>query len=401
MTAPQRGKPVSKILLADPDRESRLQLRRLLDHGNAYEFVEAATGADTLAAVRDHNPDLILMDVALPDQDGFDLCLLLRADERTRTIPILVVTALDKPEDKIKAFKMGANDYLVKPTGQVETNARVEAQLRMKRYQDRQKELLTELKRTQDVLMQASKLSAAGTLAAGVAHEFNNILQILDAHAALCSQSRDEADVTEMIRVVREVSSRGGRIAQGLLDFARRDELQNKQPADLKELVERNLDLMRGGCRKFGVEIARKFEDGLPKVECYPGQLSQVLVNLVQNSIDAMHRSEVRRLTVEVRRCACRGAACGADPLGEQERKKGCIQIVVSDTGKGVAASVREKIFEPFVTTKGVLGGGSDSTPGTGLGLSVSYGIVRRHGGFIRFVSEEGQGAEFTVSLPL
>ena len=172
------------ILIVDKDSQSRGLLKNILSRAHAdYRFLEAGDGEETQKIIAEKMPDLIILDVMMPGNEGFDLCLLLKADERYRNIPVLIITLLDKLEDKIRGFKVGASDYILKPINELETNARVEAHLRIKRFQDRQLELNHELRKAQSALMQTSKLSAAGTLSAGVAHEFNNILQIIGGFA--------------------------------------------------------------------------------------------------------------------------------------------------------------------------------------------------------------------------
>jgi signal transduction histidine kinase len=336
----------------------------------------------------------------MPDNEGFDLCLVLKSDERYKDIPVLIITSLDRLEHKVTVFKMGASDYILKPLNPLETIARVEAQLRIKRFQDRQKELNAELRRTHTALLQSSKMSAVGTLAAGVAHEFNNILQIIAANAELCSITRTEEDLANFFRIIKECTDRGGKIARGLLDFSRKEEYQSKETVRLTTLVAQTMKLMEKNFRDNKVNVSVQLDD-VPDFEGYPGQLVQVIVNLVNNAIEAMRDRPTRELTVRLRRCGCDTAYCQADTLHAAERREGCTQLICQDSGCGVPGNLKDKIFEPFMTTKGIIGGGNVATPGTGLGLSVSYGIVRRHGGFIQVDSEEGKGATFTVSLPI
>lgn len=389
------------ILIVDQDKKSRELLKTvLLEAHPEFEISYSIDHDSTIRFLSEEKPDLIFLDVLMPDNEGFDLCLVLKSDERFKEIPVLIITALDRLEHKVTVFKMGASDYILKPINALETIARVEAQLRIKRFQDRQRELNAELRRTHAALLQSSKMSAVGTLAAGVAHEFNNILQIIAANAELCSLTRNEEDLDNFFRVIRECSDRGGKIAKGLLDFSRKEEYQSKETVRMPTLVAQTVKLMEKSFRDNNVHVTILLEE-VPSFEGYPGQLSQVIVNLVNNAVESMRTSEVRELTIRLRLCGCDTAYCQADSLHAAERRQGCMQFICKDTGCGIAENMKDKIFEPFVTTKGIIGGGNISTPGTGLGLSVSYGIVRRHGGFIQVDSTEGKGSTFTVSLPL
>jgi signal transduction histidine kinase len=238
--------------------------------------------------------------------------------------------------------------------------------------------LFDELQHKQAELIQSSKLAAVGTFAAGIAHEFNNLLGSMLGYAELGYSADDLEEKNHSLDVVRQACRRGRSITQGLLTFARR---QNHQRAlgCVVDAIEETLTLVELDLRKSNVEIIRQIEP-VPPTVCDLGHLSQVVLNLVTNARDAM-KPNGGKLTV-----------------GLHERS-GMIELSVTDTGSGIPEVIRDKIFEPFVTTKGALGG--SQTPGTGLGLSVSYGIVQEHGGAILVESEIGHGTTMTVRLPI
>jgi signal transduction histidine kinase/DNA-binding response OmpR family regulator len=237
---------------------------------------------------------------------------------------------------------------------------------------------IDELKRSQQELIQSSKLAAVGTLAAGVAHEFNNLLAAISGHAQLGLASEDTRDIKESLKVVVDSVDRAKRITANLLTFASRQEPRMTM-ADVVEAVQNPLQLMERELEKSNIRLVRKFSKVRPTL-CDSGQISQVCLNLLTNARDAMLPGG-GILTVEVKEE-------GDDIL-----------IVFSDTGCGIPDQVMDKLFEPFVTTKGPLGGGQ--TAGTGLGLSVSYGIVKNHGGAIEVDTQTGKGSTFTVRLPI
>jgi two-component system NtrC family sensor kinase len=180
------------------------------------------------------------------------------------------------------------------------------------------------------------------------------------------------------LEVVIQSCQRGRSITQGLLTFARHQD-HKRQLADVTEAINETLMLVEVDLRKSRIMVVREIELVAPTI-CDLGQLSQVVLNLVTNARDAMKPQG------------------GTLTIGLRERNN-AIEISVVDTGTGIPEEIRDKIFEPFVTTKGALGG--SQTPGTGLGLSVSYGIVRDHGGEILVASEVGRGTTMTVRLPL
>ncbi|AGA28853.1 PAS domain S-box protein [Singulisphaera acidiphila] len=267
------------------------------------------------------------------------------------------------------------------------------------------------LKRAESQLVHAEKLTALGQLVAGVAHEINNPLAFVTSDVSvlkrevghlrdlltLCLEASDTLAVhrPELLAKIRELSERVDlpfmlenldgllnrsseglrrirQIVKDLRDFARLDERDFKD-VNLNEGIASTVNIIRGRARTKGVELTTDLTP-LPTVACYPGELNQVLLNLLSNAIDATDpggRVTVRTHAVE-----------------------NGVEIQVADTGKGIDPVIRHKIFDPFFTTKPV-------GEGTGLGLSVSYGIVRSHGGTIDVESEPGQGATFIVRLPL
>jgi len=237
---------------------------------------------------------------------------------------------------------------------------------------------IDELKRSQQELIQSSKLAAVGTLAAGVAHEFNNLLAAISGHAQLTLLSDDMKEIKQSSKVVVDSVEKAKRITANLLTFASKQETRMKT-ADVVEAVQSPLLLMEKELEKSNIELVRKFSKVRP-TRCDPGQISQVCLNLLTNARDAMLPGG-GILTVEVKEE-------GNDVL-----------IAFSDTGCGIPDELMDELFEPFVTTKGPLGGGE--TTGTGLGLSVSYGIVKNHGGTIEVETQVGKGSTFTVRLPI
>jgi signal transduction histidine kinase len=238
--------------------------------------------------------------------------------------------------------------------------------------------LFDELRRKQNELIQSSKLAAVGTFAAGIAHEFNNLLGSMLGYAELGHSVNDLEEKNRSLDVVIQACRRGRSITRGLLTFARRQE-HHRALADLSDAIDETLTLVEIDLRKSHIEIARQVEP-VPPTICDLGQLSQVVLNLITNARDAM-KPQGGTLTIGLR------------------ERRGWLELSVADTGSGIPEEIRDKIFEPFVTTKGALGG--SQTPGTGLGLSVSYGIVQEHGGTIEVASADGRGTTMIVRLPI
>jgi signal transduction histidine kinase len=266
---------------------------------------------------------------------------------------------------------------------------------------------LEHLKQSQFQLIQAEKMASLGQLVAGIAHEINNpvnfinagveslninlaeIRQVLDIYHEITSRNVDSklkeienikekieyketlAEIEKLISSIKNGTKRTTEIIKGLRTFSRMDE-DIIRTADVHEGLDSTLILLQNRFRNR-IEIIKNYSD-LPQIECYPGQLNQVFMNILSNAIDSIDGN--------------------GKIIIETSREEGMIRISIKDSGRGIPENVKEKIFEPFYTTKEV-------GKGTGLGLSISHGIIEKHNGRITFVSEAGKGSEFIVTLPV
>ena len=233
--------------------------------------------------------------------------------------------------------------------------------------------VLAEVQRVQQQLVQASKLSAVGELAAAVAHEVNNPLTGILGYAELLMDELPEDDPRHgEVAVIRDEAVRARTIVKALLEFARPRRPQ-RVPTNLNDLARSTLELVRFRASAAEVAIAAEYGD-LPSLDIDADSFGQVLLNLFSNAVDAMPRGGRLRVATVV------------DP----ER----VGVVVSDEGVGMDEETRARIFTPFFSTR------PDGTGGDGLGLSVSLQIVESHGGTIEVESTPGGGSTFTVWLP-
>jgi PAS domain S-box-containing protein len=238
-------------------------------------------------------------------------------------------------------------------------------------------ENVTERLRLEQSAQEAEKLAAIGTLAAGLAHEINNPIGIMTARIELMLEDAEETGLAPAVRedlaVLQRNAHRVGRITQGLLSFARKGS-GVKRPTDLSAVAAETLLLFETHATKAGLAVQRRLADHLPRVLADANQLQQVVLNLLNNAREALGtRGEIRVET------------------GIPADRPGWVSLAVSDNGPGIPADVKAKIFLPFFTTK---------AGGTGLGLAVSYRIVKDHGGMLEVSSEPGRGTTFTILLP-
>ena len=244
-------------------------------------------------------------------------------------------------------------------------------------YEDLRSQM-NELRKAQQQLVQSAKLAAIGELAASVAHEMGNPLMVILGNAGLLlRQAPSGSPEHEKLSKIETEANRAGRIVRNLLDFARRRE-PRREPLTLHDLIERSLDLLHAKLSGARVRVETVLDPAVPLIRADGDQLTQVFINLVTNAVDAMPHGGSLAVRTEVRR----------------REGEPWVVVGVTDTGTGMDSDQLARIFEPFYTTK-------PEGRGTGLGLSVSLGIVRNHGGFIGVESEPGRGTTMTVWLPL
>lgn len=445
MNSNQKSATTAKIIIVDDTVDNLRLLSNLLSE-QGYEVRKALNGRMALTAVQAAPPDLILLDIMMPEMNGYEVCSQLKASETTREIPVIFLSALDDAFDKVKAFNVGGVDYITKPFYFEEVLARIENHLTTRRLQKQLseqnavlqqeieerkqveealraseaelKEALEELKRTQATLVQNEKMVSLGQLVAGIAHEINNPIGFISGNLSYVSQYTSDLlrllklyqnalpnPTTDIQQVLEEIdleffcedlpqlmgsmnvgADRIRQIVLSLQNFSRLNEAKLK-PVDIHEGLESTLMILQHRLQdesnRPAIAVVKEY-GSLPLVECYAGQINQVFVNILNNAIDVLKQQEGSQEnptpTITIR-----------TELIDPQR----VAITIADNGPGMTEAVRERVFDPFFTTKQV-------GAGTGLGMSISYQIVvEGHGGQLRCESAPGQGAKFTIEIPL
>jgi two-component system, NtrC family, sensor kinase len=393
-----------KILIADDDSVSRRLLQNYLQKWG-YEVTPAQDGAEAWRLFENDLFPMVITDWMMPEMDGSGLIRRIRASPRPGYVYAILLTAKSQKEDLVEGMEAGADDFLTKPFDRDELRVRLRAGERIIRLEHH-------LRETQTALIQTEQLASLGRLAAGVAHEINNpisfvinniavlrrdvqaALSVLDKYgegraalsrtepdlAALLARLEEEMDlpylrenVGRMFDSAAEGLRRIRAIVQNLRDFARLDEAEYKD-VDMNTALQSTLVALGHEFDQKAVRVQTTFEP-LPPVACHPGKINQVFLNILLNAIQASEREGL----IEVR---------------TRPDQEDAVLVEIEDHGGGICPEHLPHIFEPFFTTKPVGGG-------TGLGLSVSYGIVRDQGGTLEVESTVGQGSLFRVRLPL
>jgi signal transduction histidine kinase len=405
-----------RMLVVEDNAANRDLLRRRLER-EGHQVWEAANGLLALEMLASGEYDLMLLDIMMPEMDGFEVLARLKQDARLRDLPVIMISALDEIQSVVRCIEMGAEDYLPKPFDPVLLRARIGASLEKKRLRDRERrkteeleEALQRLKETQDQLVVQEKMASLGALTAGIAHEIKNPLNFVMNFAELSvdllreleqtlSPSRaslpandatylDElmTDLSGNLRRIHEHGKRADSIVRGMLAHSRGGAGQ-RETVDLNALVAEAVNLAYHGLRAqntaFNITLENHYDEKLAPIEVVPQDLSRVFLNITNNGCYAAHQKKLQssdgfRPTLRVT----------TRDIGDE------VEVRIHDNGTGMPKSVVQKIFNPFFTTK-------PTGSGTGLGLSLSYQIVvEQHKGTIRVDTRDGEYTEFIVTLP-
>ena len=361
-------KHIKVLLVEDSPGDVRL-IREMLTEVRITSFDlewadRLSTGLERLAR---GGIDVLLLDLSLPDSQGLDTFA--RVQAQAPQLPIVVLTGFGDETLAVKAVRQGAQDYLVK--GKVDRDLL----RRAIRY-------AIERKKMEKALIRSERLKALGEMAGGVAHDFNNLLAIILANAQLLERGvkRYKAEeIKERLKIIARTASEGGETVRRLQYFTQR-EVSRKDftKIDLNEIVR---DALRSTSPRWKDEAEAKGTTirikeklaKLPSLWASRSELMEVLTNLIFNALESMRE--------------------GGEITVRTEAKKKEVLLYFTDSGQGIPDTIKKKIFDPFFTTKG--------SKASGLGLSVSYGIIKRHQGKIKVKSIKGKGTTFTISIPV
>jgi two-component system sensor histidine kinase/response regulator len=424
------GRVISVLVVEDSATQAEMLAASLEACG--FAVARAADGAEGIEVARERRPDIVVSDIVMPGVDGYELCGAIKADDRLKGTPVILLTSLSDRQDVVRGLECGADGFIVKTGSPAPVLEGIERLLRRRepnartndpsgiraRFDGEERRIVAEPQRIFDFLLStyeaamrsnleligardelrglndklevkvkdrtdelsaahqqlwhAAKLATVGELTASIAHELNNPLQTVSLHLeSLSTRLAGDPAALEALSVVEEELDRMANLVKNLLNLGRREE-ERISKVNAPDELEKTVDLLGYHLKKCGIEVRRDFGAGIPMVSADPELLRQVFLNLFINASDAMPSGGT--LTLRAR---------GGPGL----------VLEIADTGIGIAAADLPRVMETFFTTK-------PPGKGTGLGLPICRRIVEAWGGTIAIESEPGSGTTVRIVLP-
>lgn len=366
------------LIVDDIPSSLRLLSQMLRDHG--YQVINALSGEIALSQVKVAIPDVILLDIMMPEMSGYEVCQQLKSNPKTAEIPIIFLTAVTDLPEKIQAFKLGGDDYVTKPFYIQEVLLRIEHQITLKRQQKQLNYLNQKLSQSNEELAQ---------FAAVVSHELQSPLQTMIGLLGLllAKSERFDQKTQKYLNYIANASERIHHLISDLLTYSC---LENIQPelevVDCQKILTQVLHNLKGAIAETGAvisigcqpELSKTQPYILPKVMGNAVQVEQVFQNLIANAIKFARPDLTPQIQI----------TCQPDANGE-------LIFAIHDNGIGIDPTNFHRIFQVFQRLETV-----KNYPGTGLGLAICKKIIERHGGKIWVKSELGCGSTFYFTLP-
>jgi signal transduction histidine kinase len=421
----------TKILVVDDEQllEYVIQQKfRQKIRAKEIEFVFAHNGKEALEKIAEFPPfDLVLTDINMPEMDG--LTLLEKLSQIDNTLKAVVISAYGDMQNIRSAMNRGAFDFLTKPIDFQDMEITIQRALETV---TQARKNLTELQEVQTQLIQNEKMVSVGQLVAGVAHEiynpisfiigniehaenyFQGLMTALSIYQQHCSLNNPEVqtqiealdipflleDLPQLLNSMKGGTERILGISISLRSFSRADST-SKVLFNIHEGIDSSLLILRHRLKanegKSAIKVIKDYGT-FPPVECYPGQLSQVFLNILANAIDALEERDSGRSRDEIKAnpnfITIRTFLTNEIEKNFQDNSNSHVRISITDNGRGMTEEVRQRVFNYLFTTKAV-------GKGTGLGLSISRSIVEeKHGGWLTCNSTLGEGTEFIIEIP-
>lgn len=386
----------AKILIVD-DTPANVRLMVDLLSAKGYCAVTASTGVEALTKVEQEKPDLVLLDVVMPEMSGYEVCKRIRKRQETVLLPVIMVTALEPSQERIKGIEAGADDFLTQPINQQELLARVRSLLRIKTLHDTVEAHVGELeewnKKLQHRLSQEAKLAEVARSLGDIGHEVKNLLMPVVTGSGLLGEELDDLfkklpqaeqenvksskhlceEITAMlVNASRRIQERVKEIGDCVKNLSSPPDFAPCHTTSVVDKVVKTLYLV---AHEKHVQIRTEGLEALPPIKADERRLFNVFYNLLNNAIPEVPPGG--SITVK----------------GRSDPDSRLIVFSVVDTGRGMPPDVRESLFTTRVISR--------KSSGTGLGTKIVKDVVDAHGGWIKVESQEGRGTTFVFGLPI
>lgn len=382
-----------RILIVEDD-PANVDLMKAQLHGEGYSVDSAGDGEEALLHVAQNRPDLVLLDIMIPKKSGFEVCKKIKKTEETRSIPVIMVTALKDMESRVKGIAVGADDFLSRPVDKSELVARVRSMLRIKQLHDElAREFRNSRKSSEKLNLQQRVLKSMSTQLMQASHlKYEFIVNMSHAQRTPLNVIIGFSEMLqdELIGKLNEKQAKyvsnilaSGRELQGLItnivDVFKID--AGKVPLEttefsLKDAIESSLDAFEAMAREKNLQVSVLVAPEVPRIQADPQKLSTILENLLSNAI--------------------KFTPAGGRVEVTAEQLDDCVRVCVADSGIGLSSDDCEKVFSEFYKVSDT----AAPNPGSGLGLTISRKLLMMHGGEIWAESEKGAGAKFIFTLP-
>ncbi len=377
-----------KILVVDDDLKNIQVGVNFLKQNDNYHLLFATSGEQALERVKETNFDLILLDIMMPTMDGYEVCRRLKADDTTKQIPVIFLTAKHEEDSLMKGFEVGGADYITKPFHAPELNARVRTHLELHRHYHK------EIAKLHEVLACSQKAETIKFIASAIAHDCNNFMVSIPGNLFLLERKIQESGASvdglnELFQGIHTATTNVTKLLGKFSLFSGRDKTVCES-VDMNEVIS-DLNKVYKDYIRYNIQFDVEFFNKPAVVFADKLHVEQVLLNILINAQRAI-LERPKKMTEQgwIRLTIDKVDGTNHESLVDS---KSYIRISIKDNGIGIASESKEKIFEPYFTTRTESGG-------SGLGLAVSMNIVKSHNGIIEVQSESGSGTQFNVLLP-
>ncbi|MGB3559701.1 MAG: ATP-binding protein [Geitlerinemataceae cyanobacterium] len=379
---PHRAAPIKASVLVVDDKPENLRLLSAILTDRGYEVRQALSGHMAITAIHTRPPDLVLLDIKMPDINGYQVCKQLKTDERTRRIPVIFLSALDRSPDKVKGFSAGGVDYITKPFQESEVVVRVEHQLEIARLQAQlerqnaqlQQEIHDRIATEKELLRSNEDLEQ---FARAVSHDLQQPLQSILGFGKIILQKYSyllESDICKYLSLIVQAGERMQQLIEDLLAYSQVEVSQSIEIVDCNKILAEAIENVEAAITAKKAHLNIK---PLPQLQGKPAQLIQVFQNLLGNALKFTHPNIPPEIQV----------------WAEERENEWMFQV--SDNGIGIEPQNFDRLFQLFARLHP-----NDRFPGTGIGLATCKKIVESHGGHIWVESTPGKGTTFLFTLP-